>query len=299
MDIDALRMFIEVARKGSFAAAARDRGLDPSAVSRAVAALEASLGARLFERSTRAMVLTEAGELYLSRIPELLADFDRARDDAASLKSDPVGAVRLTASVAFGHARILPLLQAFREQFPRLTLELILSDTNLDIVAERLDLAIRLGPSYRADVIGTKLFGTRYRVVASPAFVARHPQLKAPVDLTRADCLLFSLPEFRTRWVFRSHSGEFAVPVSGHLVISNALALRSAALAGLGPALLADWLVDNELKQGTLVDLFPEFAVTATTFETAAWLLYPSRDYLPRKVRATIDFMRKHLSGRS
>ncbi len=158
---------------------------------------------------------------------------------------------------------------------------------------ERIDIAIRLGPSYRADVIGTKLFNTRYRVVASASYVEGHPNLKIPSDLTTAGCLLFSLPEFRTRWVFRSRSAEFVVPVSGHLVISNALALRSAALDGLGPALLADWLVDNDIEKGALVDLFPQFAVMATTFDTAAWLLYPSRDYLPRKIRATIDFVRE------
>jgi DNA-binding transcriptional LysR family regulator len=101
---------------------------------------------------------------------------------------------------------------------------------------ERIDIAIRLGTSYRADVIGTKLFNTRYRVVASASYVEGHPNLKIPSDLTTAGCLLFSLPEFRTPWVFRSPSAEFVVPVSGHLVTSNALALRSAALDGLGPA---------------------------------------------------------------
>jgi DNA-binding transcriptional LysR family regulator len=296
MDIEALRLFIEIAQRGSFAAVARDRDLDPSSVSRIVAGLEAALGARLFQRTTRAMSLTQAGELFLARLVPVLEELGRAQDEITSLRADPVGSLRLTASVAFGQACLVPLLPSFREAFPRLQLELLLSDSNLDLVAERIDLAIRLAPSYRADVVGVKLFATRYRVVASPADLARHGVPEAPAAIGRRDCLLFTLPEFRTRWLFRRDGVTEEVPVRGNLVISNALALRQAALAGLGPALLADWLVDGDLASGALIDLFPGHEVTATSFDTAAWLLYPSRDHLPRKVRSAIDFLRAHLA---
>jgi DNA-binding transcriptional LysR family regulator len=163
-----VRLLVEVSRRGSFTAVARGRGIDPSSVSRAVAALERELGVRLFERTTRALAPTEAGRLYLARVAPLLEEFDRASDEARSARADPVGALRLTASVAFGQVCLVPLLPAFRGAFPRLGLELLLTDANLDLVADRVDLAVRLAPSFRADVIGTKLFPTRYRVCASP-----------------------------------------------------------------------------------------------------------------------------------
>lgn len=293
MNLDALDLFIEVARQGSFAAAARRRGLDPSAVSRTIAGLEAQVGARLFQRTSRAMTLTEAGELYLSRLPGVVDELTRLRDEAASLRADPVGVLRMTASVAFGERCLTPLLPAFRESFPRLKLELLLTDSNLDLVTERIDLAVRLGPSVRADVIGVKLIPTRYHVVASPEYIRREGPLATPMDLKKRSCLLLSLPEFRTRWIFRAASEDINVPVSGSFVISSPLALRRATIEGMGPTLLPNWLIEHDLANGRLIDLFPNHAVTATTFETAAWLLYPSREYLSRKTRSAIAFFRE------
>lgn len=297
MDLDALALFVAAARAGSFAAVARDRGLDPSAVSRAVAGLEASLGTRLLQRSTRAMVPTEAGELLLAGLPPVLDELARLRDEAASLRAGPVGTLRLTASVAFGQVVLLPHLAAFRAAFPRLRLDLLLTDRNLDLVADRVDLAVRLGPSHRADVAGMRLMPTRYFVVAAPAWVAREGAPQAPSDLSRRDCLLLDLPDYRTRWVFRRGDGRMEVPVWGSMVISSPLALRQAALDGLGPALLADWLVRENLAAGRLVDLFPGHEATATAFDTAAWLLYPSREHLPRKTRSAIAFLQDRLTA--
>ncbi|MBV8428653.1 MAG: substrate binding domain-containing protein, partial [Hyphomicrobiales bacterium] len=208
------------------------------------------------------------------------------------------GTLRLTASVAFGQIGLVRLLPAFHAAFPRLRLELLLTDANLDLVQDRVDLAIRLAPSYRADVIGVKLFATRYRVVASPAYIEREGAPKAPTDLSTRSCVLFALPEFQSRWLFRRNKKTVDVPVDGTFVISNALALRQAALDGLGPALLADWLIGEDIAAGRLIDLFPAHEVAATSFETAAWLLYPSREYVPRKIRVTIDFLRQQLASR-
>lgn len=295
MDMSALRLFIDVAERGSFSAVARDRGLDPSSVSRGVAALERELGLRLFQRTSRNLALTGTGEAYLARVAPLIDELERAGEEAAFDHSDPAGHLRLTASVAFGHTCVVPLLSAFRKAFPRLELELILSDTNLDLVADRIDLAIRLAPSYRADVIGVKLMPTRYRVVASSVYLVREGTPKHPKDLGEHDCLRFTLPDYRSRWLFKRDDSVIEVPVRGRLLVSNALALRSAVLDGIGPALLGDWLINDDLAAGKLTDLFPDFEVAATSFDTAAWLLYPSRDYLPRRVRVAIDWFRCEL----
>ncbi len=297
MDLANVRLLLEVARRGSFAAAARANDIDPSSVSRLVAQAEAELGLRVFHRTTRQLSLTEAGEVYLGRIDGLLDELEMAREQAQGVSATPAGTLRLTTSVAFGQHCLLPLLPEFRRRFPDLALELMLTDANLELVAERIDLAIRLGASVSGDVVCAKLTDTRYRVCASPDYLAAAPALRRPADLGAHPCLLFALPDFRDRWRFRDRAGVTQeVAVTGNLVMSNALALRDAARAGLGPALLADWLVDADIAAGRLVDVFPAFAAAATSFDTAAWLVYPSRAYLPNKVRVTIDFLRERLS---
>ena len=296
MDTGTLRLFAAVARRGSFAAVARAEAADPSAVSRAVAGLEGELGVRLFQRSTRRLALTEAGARYLARIAPLLDELDRARDDAASAVGEVAGVLRLTASVTFGHVRLVPLLPALCEAFPRLQLDLLFTDARLDLVAEGIDLAIRLGPARHGELIGAKLFDIRYRVYASPGWIARHGAPRAPAELRGIPCVLFSLAEFRTRWRFRDAAGAAEeVPVDGRIVASSLLAVRDCAIAGLGPALLADWLAAEAVADGRLIELFPHHEVTATDFAAAAWLLYPSRAWLPGKVRAVIDFLRPRL----
>ncbi|WIW48830.1 LysR substrate-binding domain-containing protein [Bradyrhizobium sp. 62B] len=296
MDIDSIRLVIEVARQASFAGAARQRDVDPSSVSRMIAQVEAELGFRIFQRTTRSMSLTEAGERYVRRAELVLQELDAAAEEATALGTIPRGRLRATASVAFGNRCLVPLLPEFRAEFPQLQLELILTDSNLDLVSEGIDLAIRLGPGFSGDLVGAKLFDTRYRVCASSAFLRGKPRPRRPADLSAMSCLLFTFPDFRSRWLFRDRRGEITeVAVQGDLLLSNALAMRDCARAGLGPALLPDWLIDEDLVGKRLVDLFPDWQVTATTFDTAAYVLYPNRAFLPVKVRRTIDFLRRHL----
>lgn len=298
MDIETLRTFVQVARRGSFAVVARDRGTDPSSVSRTIASLEDELKVRLLQRSTRRMTLTEAGAKYLARIEPLLEELDQARDEALAVSARPIGTIRLTASVAFGQKCIAPLLPKLRNAFPDLGVDLILTDANVDLVSDGIDLAIRLGPSQDSALIGVKLVDTRYRVCVSPAYLEncrrRKSSLKTPADLAAHSCLLLNLPDYRSRWLFRDTDGMITpVAVHGDILISSPLVLLTCALEGMGPALLANWLADEALAHGALVDPFPDYAVSATNFETAAWLLYPSRTYLPTKVRIVIDFLRK------
>ncbi len=300
MDMDLLRLALGVARQGSLAGAARTLGRDPSTVSRGLAALEAEIGVRLFERSTRSLAPTEAGAEFLDRIAALVDGFDEAREAATTGRMRPRGTLRLTASIAFGHDRLVPELAGFRAAHPEIALDLALSDAPLDLVAEGLDLALRLAPDPSGDLISTKLCATSYRVVAAPAWRAAHGPPAAPAALADVPCLRLSLAGYRDGWVFRPRGGggEERVPVAGPITISNPLALRAAAVAGLGPTLLADWMVAEALAEGRLVDLFPGWEVTATRFDTAVWALYPSRSFLPRKTRAMIDHLRRAWGGR-
>lgn len=291
METNHLRLLCDVAQLGSFAAAARRHDLDPSAVSRIIAGLEADLGVRLFQRSTRRLTLTEAGSAYLARVAGALEDLDAAGEAARALGGEPVGTLRLTASVAFGQVRLLPLLPDLRARYPRLKLDLLLTDYPLDLVGEQIDLAIRLGPGVSGDLIAVKLMDTRYRVVASAAYCAAAPPLIRPGDLAGHSCIRLPLPGFRSHWQFLGPAGGETVAVAGDLMISSVLAIRQAALDGLGVALLADWLVDADIAAGRLIALLPAHRVTATAPDTAAWLVYPSRRFMPHKVRLMIDFL--------
>lgn len=287
-----LTCFADVAREGSFAAVARKRGLDPSIISRTIASLEGELGFRLFDRTTRRLNLTEAGSIYLERSRTLTAELEAARQEAGDALTRPSGLVRITASTAFGTHWLTSRLRAFMDAYPDIAVEALLTDAVVDIAAERIDLAVRLAVRPEGELVATKLMDTRYHVVASPDYVGREGPLQRPGDLATRQCLLLTLPGYRSRWSFRDADIVEEVAVEGRLAISSPAAIRSAALDGMGPALMADWMVQEDLHQGALVDLLPSWEATAAAFDTAAWLLYPSRDYVPAKVRALIDFLR-------
>ncbi len=298
MNTDDLKLFVEVARRGSFAAVAADRLVDPSSISRTIAALEAELGLRLFQRTTRSMRLTEAGDFYLSRITHLTDELDAARSEAADLSVEPRGTLRLTASVTFGQRVIVPLLKPFRARYPALKLDCLFTDANVDLITNRIDLAIRLAPNIEGDLIAAKLMDTRYRVVATRRYLDNAPPIHHPTDIAAHACVLFQLKPFNTEWQFRDANGAITrVPVHGDITLSPASTLLSAVLDDLGPALLPDWLVDEEIAKGRLVAVLPLYKVTATTFDTAAFAVYPSRAYLPNKVRVMIDFLKEHLNS--
>jgi DNA-binding transcriptional LysR family regulator len=293
MNVGALAIFVEVLEAGSFAAVARRRDLDPSAISRVIAALEEELGFRLFQRTTRRLSPTEAGAIYFERIRGLVEDLDRARAEARDRVAGPSGNLRVTASASFGLSCVVPTIAAFRRSYPDLSLDIRLTDNVVDLIGERIDVAIRLGPRPEGDFICTRLMTTRYRVCAAPAYLEAAGRPQRPEDLEAHRCLLFPLAGYRTRWRFRDRQGRRVdISVKGDIVISNAMALHCAALDGLGPVLLADWLVDEDLAAGRLIDLFPDCEVTAADFDTAAWILYPSRAYVPMKVRVFIDHLK-------
>lgn len=297
MHLDQLRTFVEVVRQGSFAGAARTLNLDPSKVTRAVAALEGELGVRLLQRSTRQLALTAPGEGYLAQVEPLLRELDLASEQLRAGQGQLHGLVRVTASSAFGQTVLVPLLPALHARHPGLEIELVLTDAVVDLVAQRIDLALRLGPSIDSTLVGQRLRAVRFHAVASPAYLKQHGKPRRPEDLANCACLRFPLPGYRTQWQFRQKDDVQTVPVHGWLVASTALALRQAALDGLGVALLADWLVGDDLAAGRLLDLMPQWEATATHFDSGVWLLYASREHLPQRVQAVRDFLRERLSG--
>lgn len=298
MDIDLIRIFLDVMKYGSFAEVARQRNIDPSSISRSIASLESRLKFRLFQRSTRKLAPTEAGNEYFVRIQHLIGEFDRAGEAALDLVSLPMGTLRVTACTSFGQRVLAPMLPKLRSQYPNLTIDLVLSDQHVDLVKEEIDVAIRFGSKPKGDFTSRKLVPRRFHVCASPAYNKKYGQPSHPADLEYLDCLRFSMPGYSSSWKFRDSSNNLvSVPVSGHLLISHGMTMTACAVSGLGPALLPDWLCLDEINDGRLVDLFPNYECTATEFDTAAWVIYTSHDYLPSKVRIFVDFLRAEIDG--
>jgi DNA-binding transcriptional LysR family regulator len=296
MDIANLQIFVEVMRAGSFASVARLRDVDPSVISRAVSSLEQELGTRLFQRTTRRLTPTEAGSAYFDRVAGAIDELKNANDAARDLASEPSGMLRVTASVSFGQLRIVPLLPKFAVQYPKITLELILTDTLVDLVADRVDLAVRLLPLTGSSLVAKRLMHVNYHVCANRDYLKRLGGPRQPGDVAQHNCLLFPFPGFRSRWKFKGANGKaIEVPVRGNTIISNSLALRECALAGMGLAMLPNWLIADQLRDGSLVSVFPNMQVAATEFNTAAWLVHPSRNQVPLKVRAMIEFLKRHI----
>ncbi|MEO1748961.1 MAG: LysR family transcriptional regulator, partial [Pseudomonadota bacterium] len=274
--------------------AARARGVDPSVVSRTVAQIEQQLGVRLFQRTTRNLVITEAGEAYIRRIEPLISELRATTAELTATAQTVKGTVKLSAPVSIGRALMLPHLPAFRAQYPDITLECYFDDRVTDLVADGIDVALRMAPSVSGDLVCAKLRATRYRVVASTYWLQAKARPLEPASLKDHECILFTLPGFREQWTFRSRTGAMQnVPVRGKLLFSNGDSVVDAMLNGMGPTLLVDALIEQHLQSGHCVDLFPEHEVTATTFDTAAWIVYPSRNYLPQKTRAVIDFLKE------
>ncbi len=298
MNLNNVRLFVDVMQCGSFAQAARVHNLDPSSVSRAVSNLEADLGFRLFQRSTRKLAPTEAGTVYYDKIKKLVENFDEAGEQAKDLVRQPSGVLRITACTSFGQRVLAPLLPELMKQYPELTIDLVLADHQIDIIDDKIDLAIRFGDKPEGDFIVTKLADRKFTVCASPNYIEQHDISIDPMCLEKHDCLLFPMFGYNTGWKFRKKGQpELVVPVAGHLYVSHGITMTACAVSGLGPSMLPDWLCREELNSGKLVDLFPDYECTPKEFGTSAWLIYPGKDYIPAKLRVFIDFLKNEVTG--
>jgi DNA-binding transcriptional LysR family regulator len=293
MNLEMLKIFIEVSSLGSFAATARKLNIDPSSISRSIAVLEEELKIRLFQRTTRQLVLTEVGEMYLRRIVPLINEFNDATEEVHRTHKEPSGTLRMTTSIAFGQICLLPFIAEFRERYPDIKLELQLTDSVVDLIADGLDVALRLSPTFNSNLIGIRLFDTKYRICASPSYLESNPPIFNPKDLENHHCVVFTRPEY-LHWTFKDKNlNLMTISVKSNVSISSALALKEAVSAGLGLALLADWLVHQDILDGKLMPLLESYQVTAQNFDTSVWLLHPSRHFIPQKTRLMIEFLKE------
>ncbi len=293
MELENLAIFVDVMNKGSFAAVARDRDVVPSTISRAISSLEDELGIRLLNRTTRRVKPTEAGQVYFQQVEAIVDELERAKSVTIDLGQNPTGELRLSASMTFGNLHVVPLLPEFMAAYPRLDVYLDLSDSVVDLVDDRIDVAIRLGKLPDTRLVATRLTKLDYVIVASPSYLAQHGTPERPIDIQSHQCLLFPMPGLNTDWLFRDAARVVtAVKPRGRLQLTNALAHKQCALDHMGITMCSKWSVWEELKKGTLVQLFKDYDTAMVDFDNAVWLVYPSRKYLPIKARVYIDYMK-------
>lgn len=299
MDLASIQLFADVMKYESFANVARMRNIDPSSVSRAIRKLELKLGFRLFQRTTRKLAPTEAGQAYYNQVDDLVEALINAGEQALDLSNEPVGKLRISACTSFGQKMLVPILPIMKKKYPKLSIELVLSDNQIDIVEQKIDVTVRFGSQPSGDFVYTKLAPRVFRVCASPAFVKHNNITDDPRCISNLDCLRFSIPGFRDHWKFRHPTHpELKVPVSGNLLISHGMTMTASAMAGLGIALLPDWLCQDEIANGQLIDLFPDYECAGADFDTYMWLVHPNKDYIPLKVTVFIDCFRENILGR-
>ena len=294
-NLSEILVFMAVVDEGSFVAGGQAMGLTRSAAGKAVSRLEDRLGVRLLNRSTRALSLTDEGRVFYERGTQILAAVDDAEASVAGRDGTPRGILRLTVPDAFGRLVVLPLIKQYLETWPEVQVEVNLSDRQADIIEEGFDLAVRIGeapPDTR--LVSRAVAKYRALLCASPAYLARRGQPRDIDALAAHDCLYFSSRNRRQSWRFRGDDGAW-VKAQGRsrLRLDSGEALRDAAVAGLGIALLPDFLVAEDLVAGRLRQVLP--GLEAGDVKIAA--IYPSRRHLEPRVRRFIDLMVKELGA--
>jgi DNA-binding transcriptional LysR family regulator len=288
-----LEIFARVVEAGSFSAAARELGIGQPAVSKAIAALEQRLGVRLLQRGPRTMTLTEVGSEYLERVRGVLDLVDDADASARRHAGELQGRIRLTTSTAFGRLKLFDPLASFMRRHPKVAVLLRLSDADLDLVAEGLDVAIRIGQLPDSALAARRLCSTRRVTVAAPAYLEQHGTPRHPRELSRHECIVYTRLRRGPRWHFCGPDGEVEVPVRGRLVTDGSEAARAAALAGFGIGHFPAWLCADGLRRGELVELFP----THRSEMLPVHAVFPARRLIARRTRLLVDFLRDTFSA--
>ena len=285
--LTAMEAFVRVVDRGGFSAAADDMRLSRAMVSRHVQDLEKHLGARLLNRTTRKIGLTEAGQVYYERSTHLLADLAAAEGAVDELHARPRGQLRVNAPVVFGALHLAPAVADFMAAFPEVSVELTLNDRVVDLVEEAYDLAIRIGRLGDSSLIARRLAPCRIVVCAAPEYLARMGTPQVPGDLTAHDCVRYMYGEGGEIWHFERAEQKVAVRVHGQFRTNNGEAMRVAVVRGRAIAALPSFVISDELASGALVPLLQDWHVD----EMAVHAVYPPGRNPSAKLRSFIDFL--------
>lgn len=290
---EAMQVFCKVVEVGSFAGAAERLDMSTSAVSRQVAQLEALLDARLLNRTTRRISLTENGRAYYERCLQLLADLEETEEMVGTHTTSPRGTLRLTAPISFGASHLAPALGEYARLHPAMKFDVVLADRAVDLIEDGLDLAIRVGNLGTQNLVARQIGRTRILLCASPAYLAARGAPQAPEDLANHDCLTYAYASNSNQWSFEHASeGSRQIRISGSIHANNGTLLGELAAAGLGITHAPDFILGPLVAQGRLVEILPGWRPASLAISA----VYPSRKHLSAKVRSFVSFMEEWLA---
>ena len=280
-----LEIFARVARTGNMSAAGREMGLSPAVVSKRISLLEEGLNARLFQRTTRQLTLTETGEGYFKRVVDILSLIDEAEDFVNRRNTKPRGLLKVTSPTSFSRLHIAPYLPQFLAKFPEIELEFQLTDNFVDIIRDGFDLAIRIGELQDSSLVQRKLAADNRVICASPKYIEQSGLPKSLADLDFHNCLSAGAQDY---WRLQGPDGHHQLKVKGNIRSNSFEFIREALMAGLGLGLRSTWDIGPELKNGDLKVVLPEYRGADNV---AIYAVYPCRDFMPEKVNIFIEFL--------
>ncbi|WPU25108.1 LysR family transcriptional regulator [Cedecea neteri] len=294
MQIGTLELFCQAAEQLSFSAAANVMGITPAAVSRSIARLEERLGVRLFVRTTRQIRLTESGERYFSQCQQALQQLREAEREVTGAQIEPAGVLRISLPTPYSHYRVLPLLPEFRQLYPRVSVQVHISNRNIDFADESYDIAIRGRSPADSSLIARKLEDAELITVASPAYLARAGIPKTLDDLNQHECIQFELPSTgrKVPWTFSIDGKDTDIFTSGGFTCAeDVLGIVTLARSGAGLIQTYRFILEQDVAEGTLIEVLPEYGGTSRPFI----LLYPHARHLSLRVRSLVDFLVQRL----
>ena len=290
-DLKRMVVFAHVVEAGSFSGAGQRLGIAKSAISKHVSLLEKSIGARLLNRSTRSLSLTDIGETYYRSCASLTEILDEARAATHALQDEPRGMLRVSCPTSFGIDYVAPLLNAFLQQYPELSAELLLDDNIVDMTDKGIDVAIRVGWLPDSSLRARKLKDSPRLLCASPAYIERNGLPETPEDLIQHEWVIFSLLPTPFHYTFTKNKKSRSIQVKGRIKTNNGNAVRNLLLEGAGVSALSGFLVNKDIKDGKLVHLLPEYHIA----DAGIYAVFQNQHLPQAKVRAFIDFLAENL----
>lgn len=291
--LNLLKLFINVAEKGSFAAAANHLGLSPSTLSKAMAKLEKELKLVLFYRTTRQLTLTESGQAYLSVAKSILSDLEQCENNLSHKNESPRGVIRINTPVSYGRLYLTPLLGKFQQLYPEITLEISYQDAYVDMITEGIDICLRSGTLSDSGLIAKQLSPIDFLICASPAYIQAHGKPSSVDQLNQHPWIRFRYRQTGKLHpiIVAEHSKEQALDPGQQWIVDDGEALLELCTQGIGLTQLPHFIAKRGLESGEIEALMPHYR----PHQFGIWAIYPEREYLPAKIKVFIDFIQQEL----